>query len=62
MMEGRMTTSIIGVAIGMTVANYVYQAALGPGDWSVAFERSFFQCTALLCVWLTVLAKNAITT
>jgi hypothetical protein len=36
----------LGLAAGLTVGNYTYQLHHG-ADWKVAFERSFFQVTAV---------------
>lgn len=50
-----MYAAALGVALGTTAANFLYQA-VGAGNWSVAFDRSFFQIIAILmvvglCAW-----------
>ena len=37
------------VVLGIVLANFVYQLFLIDPNWAVAFERSFFQCTAIAC-------------
>ncbi len=41
----------IAVAIGLTVGNFIYQAAASQ-DYRLALERSFFQTSALLILWI----------
>lgn len=48
--------NIVGVGIGLIAANYIYQA-LGPGDYFVASERSFFQAIAIIGVWVSAALK-----
>ncbi len=40
------------VAIGLTIANFIWQLLNGHKDWMEACERSFFQCIAVLLCWL----------
>jgi hypothetical protein len=44
--------------LGLTVGNFLYQInhkwITGEADWEAAFERSFFQGTALLCAWIVL--------
>jgi hypothetical protein len=42
---------LIGVLIGLTVGNFLYQA-FGHMDWLVAIERSYFQMSALIAIGL----------
>lgn len=44
-------SQLIPVAIGLVSGNYIVQA-FGQMDWAVAAERSWFQITALIAVWL----------
>ena len=48
-----MTFRILACATGLIGANYIYQA-LGAYDWAVAGERSIFQASALLAVWVSL--------
>jgi hypothetical protein len=44
---------LVAVMLGLTTANYIYQAFGSNGyDWSVAGERSVFQISALGILWL----------
>jgi len=47
------TRRIISVAVGITIANYLYQGLSGGLHWEVAAERSYFQVAALGCLWLS---------
>jgi len=42
--------SLLAVAFGTTTGNFIAQL-IGDMNWATAFERSFFQCTALLIVY-----------
>lgn len=46
------TSTALGVAVDLIVANYLWQL-IKPGapDWEEAFQRSFFQCIAVLLCW-----------
>lgn len=52
-----MIKSLVTTAIVLTMANYSYQL-LTNWNWAMAFERSFFQATALLCVGLSDWIKS----
>jgi len=43
-----MTTALL-TAIGLTIANFAWQG-LGDQNWTLAFERTWFQVTACLAV------------
>jgi hypothetical protein len=43
---------LIAVTVGLVFANFLYQAFFQSPDWKNAFERSYFQVVAILCVWL----------
>lgn len=52
---------ISAIATCLVVSNFVYQA-MGDQNWSVAFERSWFQVCAVFitcfCLWLAALAEQ----
>lgn len=41
----------LGALLGCVLANYGYQAAHDE-VWALAFDRSYFQASAVLAVWL----------
>ena len=41
----------IVMCAGLTASNFAYQFAKS-GDYATAFERSFFQCVAVVIFWL----------
>ena len=45
------STALFGVFVGLTAGNFAYQL-FAAHDWATATERSFFQFTALLTVWI----------
>jgi len=45
--------SAITVALGLTIANFAWQALGGDPQWAVAGERSFFQAMAVVACWLS---------
>jgi hypothetical protein len=50
---------LIGVWIGLTLSNYIYQLLPGHQDWHLAGERSWFQFLALAAAWFTCLRNPA---
>lgn len=48
-----MTRRLLIMAISLTIANY-FCAAVGLTNWASAMDRSFFQGTALLYVWVAM--------
>lgn len=44
--------------IGLAAGNFAYQIFTDQ-DWETAKERSFFQATALLAVWITCLINQS---
>jgi hypothetical protein len=44
--------SLIGIIFGLTLGNFAFQVFVSQ-DWSTAVERSFFQCIAIFCVWIS---------
>lgn len=46
-MTMKSTRTLIVIGASLTVGNYLFQLAMAQ-DWQVAFDRSFFQCVALL--------------
>lgn len=53
-----MKAYFIATAIGLTGGNYAYQA-LYSEQWRIAFERSWFQCIALIVLY-TLFAINGV--
>lgn len=49
-----MIIRLLTVAIALGAANFIYQAVMQAPDWSAAFERTFFQATALLVAWIVL--------
>lgn len=46
-MNGKINQAI-GCAIGLVASNFLYQIC-SEKNYALAFDRSFFQCIALLC-------------
>jgi len=44
--------SAITVTLGLTIANFAWQALGGDPQWAVAGERSFFHVMAVGACWL----------
>lgn len=54
-----MGKTLIIVAVGLAVGNVFYQLVLSDPQWGVAFDRTYFQCLALVAVHLVSKFKNA---
>lgn len=48
----------VAIAIGLTMANFGVQAFSDVPDFAVAFERSFFQATAVLTCYVCMRISN----
>lgn len=46
-----MGSRLLLMGVALAISNYFCQA-VGPHDWAIALDRSFFQGCALLWVWL----------
>lgn len=42
--------SLFVILLGFFIANFTYQYMTNQ-DWELAFERSYFQCTASVITW-----------
>lgn len=41
----------VGLALALTLSNFIWQVFQSDPSWSVAIERSFFQAAAVLLAW-----------
>lgn len=48
------TMKIIGIALGLSLGHFAFQALIGPYDWGIASERSFFTIVAAIAIWLAI--------
>lgn len=46
-------------AAGLSTGNFLYQLMFEVPQWDVAFERSYFQCLAVIGVYLVLRLKKA---
>ena len=53
-----MGKTLIIVAAGLTVGNVLYQLVFSHPQWGVAFDRTYFQCLALVAVYLVFKAQE----
>lgn len=51
-MENTKILSLLVTVTGLPLSNYGYQFAKLVPDYAVAFERSFFQVVACICMYL----------
>jgi hypothetical protein len=49
-------SNLIGIGVGLTIANYGYQFFTCKNYW-IAFERTMLQLVALLCVLFQVMLR-----
>lgn len=52
-----MTVRLLAVAVSLGASNFIYQAVMASPNWAAAFERTFFQATALLVAWVVLAVR-----
>jgi hypothetical protein len=49
----------LSIAAGMISGNYFWQA-ITDQNWSLAAERSWFQCAALVAAWVAIVITSSL--
>lgn len=49
----------LGVIVGLTAGNIIYQMMMASPDYTLALDRSFFQAVAIATLGLTLALRGA---